>query len=201
MARRPDTRISAHAAALAGACLFHAGLVLWLLRTGGDHRGSAAAHDSPLQVTWIASTPAATPAPPVVAVAPHAPPAPPSSHRPRIDPPVQIGPDPPPAASRTLSAVFLEQGKAIARAQSEIDFTRNPLTAKPKTLDVAPSRFRTREPVSVASIANGIGQLFGGPGYTTDPCPRINENIAALGTGGDSELLQEEFRRHKQFCQ
>lgn len=57
-----------------------------------------------------------------------------------------------------------------------------------------------REPISPASVVAGIGKLLGGPGYTTDPCPRIRDNIANLATGGPSELLDEELRRDRQLC-
>ena len=57
-----------------------------------------------------------------------------------------------------------------------------------------------RDPVTVADVANAISQLMGGPGYTTDPCPRVRQNIGALGSGGRSELLDEELRRLRKLC-
>lgn len=104
-----------------------------------------------------------------------------------------------PEPSRPLSAVFIEQGKAVARGDT--DYARNPLTATAPTLGDTSERIRMREAMTAAKVVAGIGQIFGGPGYTTNPCPRIRRNIAALGTGGDSELLQEEVRRHRQFCE
>jgi hypothetical protein len=106
--------------------------------------------------------------------------------------------DPAPA----LSAVFIEQGREWERQQhSADDFARNPLTHR--TVPRAEPRrdsFAMREPVSPASVVASIGKLLNGPDYTTDPCPRIRDNINNLATGGPSELLDEELRRDRQLC-
>jgi hypothetical protein len=114
----------------------------------------------------------------------------------------EVRPEPPtPEPLRPLSAVFIEQGKALARSQEIVDFARNPLDDRASGLDAPAERIRMREPMSAARVVAGIGQLFGGPGYETSPCPRIRRNIAALGPGGDRAALQEEVRRYQQHCE
>lgn len=107
-----------------------------------------------------------------------------------------------PDSAPSLSAVFIDQGREWAQRQHPPDeFARNPLThrtvprAEPRR-----DRFAMREPVTPASVVASIGKLLGGPDYTTDPCPRIRDNIANLATGGPSELLDEELRRDRQLC-
>jgi hypothetical protein len=94
--------------------------------------------------------------------------------------------------------VFIEQGRAWARQQHPPeDFARNPLTHR--TVPRAEPRrdtFAMREPISPASV----GKLLNGPDYTTDPCPRIRDNINNLATGGPSEQHDEELRRDRQLC-
>lgn len=58
-----------------------------------------------------------------------------------------------------------------------------------------------RQPTTPAGVVRGIGALFGGPDYATDPCPRIRENIASQqALGGDRALLGEEVRRQQAYC-
>lgn len=109
-----------------------------------------------------------------------------------------VGPD----SAPPLSAVFIEQGRGWAQQEHRPhDFARNPLThrtvprAEPRR-----DRFVMRETITPASVVAGIGKLLGGPGYMTDPCPRIRDNINNLATGGPSELLDEELRRDRQLC-
>ena len=109
-----------------------------------------------------------------------------------------VDPDPSPS----LSAVFIEHGREwVQRQHPPGDFARNPLTHR--TVPRAEPRrdkFAMREPVSPASVVASIGKLLGGPDYTTDPCPRIRDNITNLAIGGPSELLDEELRRDRQLC-
>lgn len=202
-ARRFDTD---HLAALSIALCVHAAIGTWAVlssRTGDD-----AIHADALQVTWIEPTPPVAPpvaATPEPATTPR--PANPAAPRriaataPAASAEAEAMPTATPEPSRPLSAVFIEQGKAVARGDTGTGFTRNPLTATAPTLGDTSERIRMREAMTAAKVVAGIGQIFGGPGYTTNPCPRIRRNIAALGTGGDSELLQEEVRRHRQFCE
>lgn len=57
-----------------------------------------------------------------------------------------------------------------------------------------------RQALGPADIVAGIGQLFGGPGYEADPCPRIRRNITRLSIDGNSRLPEEEFRRNRRLC-
>jgi hypothetical protein len=118
----------------------------------------------------------------------------PSTSTPTAD--AVIDPDPAPSLS------FIEQGREWARQQhSTDDFARNPLTHRtvPRA-EARRDRFAMREPISPASVVATIGKLLNGPDYTTDPCPRIRDNITNLATGGPSELLDEELRRDRQLC-
>lgn len=109
----------------------------------------------------------------------------------------------PHAKGRPMSAVFLEQGRRWAAEQvPAIDFKRGPLTDREDLVAINKAdQFHMREPMSVARVASGIGKLFGGPDYTTNPCPQIRANLANLNTGGDRALVDEEVRRLKRLCQ
>jgi hypothetical protein len=102
-----------------------------------------------------------------------------------------------------LSAVFLQQGRRLAEEAAPIgDFARDPfaersdLMATPRT-----DRFRVKTQVTPELVAQAVGVLFGGAGYTTDPCPRVRSNLANLGTGNERELVDEEVRRLRRLCQ
>ena len=103
---------------------------------------------------------------------------------------------------QSLSAVFIEQGaRLLEPSRDSGDFARDPLVHRDARLPGREAQtFRMREPLSPARVLRGIGVVFGGGDYTTDPCPRIRENIAGLGPGGDGTLLQEELRRLKAYC-
>lgn len=194
-----------HVAALAIAVALHAVFAWLILHSRGD-RDDASAERGALQVAWI-ERPAPEPSRPAE--------PPPESPRERNATPPRDAATAParpesvahgraaPEPSRPLSAVFIDQGRQFARTQADAhDFVQDPFANRRHALsDVRGGGFRMREAVTPAKVLAGIGQLFGGPGYETDPCPRIRRNIAALGPGGDSELLQEEFRRQRQFCQ
>lgn len=193
-----------HRLALAVALLAHAAAALLVLALRPPPTPGEPAADA-LLLTWIEPAPDApavdAPAPAEAPVRNDAPVAP----RPRESKPAavaEVHPDPPaPEPLRSLSAVFIEQGKALARAQETVDFARNPLDARASGVEAPAERIRMREPMSAARVVSGIGQLFGGPGYETSPCPRIRRNIAALGPGGDRAALQEEVRRYQQHCE
>lgn len=185
--------------ALGATVLVHAGIAWWLLGLRQTPPPRAA---SAFEVTWIER--------PAPAVQPR--PAVPAAAQPPVGRPL-----PAPTPARSLQAVeldappiqapgplpdtasLLEQAGAWAREQSPAaDFSRDPLRHRPAPS--ADGRFAMRRSITPADIAHGIGQLFGGAGYTQDPCPQIRRNIADLGTGGDAELRAEEVRRLQQFC-
>ena len=64
----------------------------------------------------------------------------------------------------------------------------------------AGERFAMRESPSVARALGKIGELFGGPGYDPDPCPRRRENVAALVAAGDSAALRHEVDFARRNC-
>lgn len=201
---RERTSTRAHRFALALTALAH-GIAVLLVLASRDGRPMAPAARA-LQVTWIDPAPPAPvvdlPMPVPVEVRREASTTPPVHRAPAADAAVDLDPDPPPPApSRPLSAVFIEQGKAIERSRDGADFVRNPLLDRASTLEAPVERIRMREPMSPARVVEGIGKLFGGADYETSPCPRIRRNIAALGTGGDGAALQEEVWRHQRFCE
>lgn len=147
------------------------------------------------QAPSIASQPAAVPATPVArAIAPR--PRRPDAPAPAAAKPVEVAPAP-------TAAALLAQGAALAREGARHDFHRNPLVDRPPSRIEAPGeRIRMRDPLTPARVMAAVGQLFGGSGYETDPCPRIIRNLGALRTAGaDDPALQEELRRHRRFCQ
>ncbi len=201
---RRDRRFDAdHGWSLALAASAHALLVaLWW--TPPDRR-DAAAPDEALQVMWIERP--TTPTTPSPRQPDPAPTGTSATRAIRPPPPApRAGATPAPAAaeaSRPLSAVFLEQGAALAREEAGHDFRRNPLLDPPPAIAAPPpERIAMKTPLTPARVVAGIGQLFGGPGYSTDPCPRIRRNIGHLRTAGAQDAaLQEELHRHRRFCQ
>ncbi|ATD66090.1 hypothetical protein CNR27_00315 [Luteimonas chenhongjianii] len=193
--RNPGVRI-----ALGVTVLVHAGMAWWLLglREAPPPAGGTIA----LQVAWIdrPATPVlpSVPPPPAPATTTRTQPVP--SAQPRrlqsVDVPAAASPSEP---SSPDAAALLDQARDWARTQApQPAFTHDPLQRRPPP--AADGRFAMRGPITPEDIAKGIGQLFGGAGYTQDPCPQIRRNIANLGTGGDTELASEEIRRLRQFC-
>jgi hypothetical protein len=171
----------------------------WILTHATTVFVPSGATEDALQVTWIDPSPA-----PVVASAP----APSSIVR---SPHVKVPLAAPSASVQdasaakvpiSMSAVFIDQGKRWAEAQARGDgFGRDPPARRNPAL---PGRqadtFRMRDPVSPLAVLRSIGKAFAGADYSTDPCPRIHENIAGLTPGGDGERLQEELRRQHAYC-
>lgn len=209
MARRHGPGIDRAAASTIALAVHLALFGAWLSWTRSP--GRAAPGDDALQVVWIERPrPAAGPAPSTPrpatrsAVATPIPTVP--ARQPSIVPTGAATATPPsaePEPSRPLSAVFVEQGRELARTRHGHDFTRNALV-DPQTvrIDVAPERIRMREPLTPAKVVAAVGVLFGGAGYETDPCPRIRRNLGHLVTAGrDDPALREELHRHRRFCQ
>jgi len=60
-----------------------------------------------------------------------------------------------------------------------------------------------RDPISGERVLLAIGQVFGGPGYRTDPCPGIRSNIHGLLTDTSPEsrrALELELDRDRRHC-
>ena len=114
----------------------------------------------------------------------------------------------PASNAETDAAPFDWQQQARESADRETgsdapDFAADPLHSRRARLPggTRADRFRMREPVSPARVLSAIGQLFGGPG---DPCPRVHRNISGLLTATSDharELLSEELRQYRDYCQ
>ena len=197
------------AAASSAALALHVALGVWLLGWR-DPAATPQGSDEALQVVWLERQ---RPAPPMVPPPAQAATAERATSRTRnlsaASEPTRAAaatdapPPSEPVPARPLSAVFVEQGRALAEAQHGHDFTRNPLVDRQAVrIDAAPGRIRMRDPMTPAKVVARIGKVFGGANYETDPCPRIRENLGNLVTAGrDDKGLQEELRRHRQFCQ
>lgn len=162
---------------------------------------------APLQVVWI-DPPASRDELDVAPPRPSALPAATAIERPpraaeAVDSATAVAPaSPDDLETRSMSAVFIEQGRQlIGQEANEAGFEHDPLAHRVARLPGRPGeRIRMHDPMSVAKVVRGIGVLFAGAAYTTDPCPQIRANIANLQTGGDGDLLQEELRRHGAYC-
>lgn len=190
------------------ACLFVLGahLLFWWVLTlvsRGPAATAGAGTDDALQLIWI-EPPA--PRPPVPPDAVERLPAP--GTMPRQTRRVPALADTPIAQTEAsprdvpLSAVFIEQGRRLAVPAPDSDaFRPDPLAHRAARLPgVQADTFRMRTPMSPERVLRSIGMLLAGPGYTTDPCPRVASNIERLSQDGDSALLQEELRRKRQLC-
>ncbi|MCD9098690.1 hypothetical protein LU699_11410 [Luteimonas fraxinea] len=188
--------------ALAATVLVHVGIAWWLLTL---RQTSPARETDALTVTWIERPvpvlPPPTPPPsPVPATSNTATPLPARAPRSSALQAVEVErPSIEDAAPLPTASALLEQAGDWARQQAPAaDFAHDPLRRRPPpSVD---GRFAMRRSITPEDIAKGIGQLFGGAGYTQDPCPQIRRNIANLGTGGDAELTSEELRRLQQYC-
>jgi hypothetical protein len=188
------------------ACLFVLAVHLalwWMLARKIDLPAPVGDAGGALQVTWIdppkpamASTPAAVPDDRRPAPAP-------TRHRQQHAATPDAAPAAAPVAHRPMSAIFLEQGRQLsgARDGDVALFAPDPLAhRRPKLPGPGDDRFRMRAPPSIRGALLRIGAMAGGPGYTTDPCPRVAGNIDELSQLGDSALLQEELRRKRDLC-
>ncbi|PBJ82895.1 hypothetical protein CMZ84_12380 [Lysobacteraceae bacterium NML93-0399] len=201
-----DARAKTAGIAFAASVLLHAGLAwwLWTLRSPLPVHAPAA-----LTVVWIDRAPPPSPPAdlspaPAFPAAAARPPAP-SRERPLRGSlqAVVVAPSPSDSAASAApgpgAAELLEQAGAWARSQTPaVDFAHDTLRHRvPPTAD---GRFAMRRGVSPEDVVRGIGQLLGGAGYTTDPCPQIRRNIANAGNGDDPALAAEEVRRLQRFC-
>lgn len=111
---------------------------------------------------------------------------------------------PEPPAGRPLSMVYIAQARLSAEtaARAQQDATAaDPFARRAPTLPGKPGeRFRMRSPISAADVVAGIGKLFGGPGYSANPCEDLARSIAALAIQGDSWELRHDMEFEKNNC-
>lgn len=181
--------------------LWHAAAGWWLLRM--MHVGDLGADDEALQIVYVERPTHAAPAAPEALVR-H------SLRMPRIRPPARnarvVTTSPsldtsPPAATRPLSAVFLDQAHLANEHQPET-FARQPFDSVPVQLPgEGTNRFRMRCAITPQSAVAWVSrQLFYPAGYTPDPCPRNNENIGSLIAGTDRAALEMELDFERRHC-
>jgi len=188
------------------------GCLVWLAR--GTARVPSPTSQQAIQVIFIESAPALAPtsAPPPQNIAP-APPTRASQHTstqrdPMIaaerlaDEQAELATVTP--AGRPLSMVYIAQARLQAQAEARSQANAapaDPFARRTPTLPGKPGeRFRMRNPLSAADVVAGIGKLFGGPGYSADPCEDLARNIAALAVQGDSWELRNDMEFEKNAC-
>lgn len=184
----------------------HAGLGWLLLRASIVRVPAGTLGDDALQLTWIEPPSPADPGTPADRAAPVRG----MGRKPErrvVRAPIEGAAAPvvpqPPAPAAGLSAVFLEQARRLTHAAPGGAVAADPFANRDARLPGhEASAFRMREPRSLQGALRKVGALFGGAGYSTDPCPQIRKNVAALGNGEGSEreLLQEELRRQRAYC-
>lgn len=104
--------------------------------------------------------------------------------------------------SHALTAVYVGQVAQWAE-QNPVAIAPgpDPLTRRAAGFSKGPpDRFRMKHQVTPADVAGFVGVLFGGAGYTANPCPEMRRNVNALAQDGDSELLQDELARERSLC-
>ena len=102
----------------------------------------------------------------------------------------------------TLSAIFIEQVRRAGGVDAGSNFAQDPLANRDIALPgKSGGRLAMQRELTTQDVLRGIGQLFGGPGYTTNPCPQIRRNIANnMAMGGDEAMLAEEIHRREMYC-
>lgn len=180
--------------------LWHAVAGWWLLRT--MHISDPRADDEALQIVFVdrptQTAPAASP------VVRHLSRTPRVSHPARHARLVTTSPSldtSPPAATRSLSAVFLDQAHLATEHQPGTS-ARQPWDRVPVQLPGAgTNRFRMRSAITPQSAVAWVSRhLFYPAGYTPDPCPRNRENIGNLMAGTDRQALEQELDFERRHC-
>lgn len=157
--------------------------LLWRLPTTSD---ANVARESGPRIRFLPrQAPVRTPEPILAARAASTRPARPAVSMPRaVSAPTAVqaaAPDPLSASTADL----LAQGAAWANASApNPDFGSDPLRQRHARLPGGdrPGRFVMRRSVSPEQVVRFIGLLFAGPGYDTDPCRRIRQNVDGLMT-------------------
>jgi len=109
----------------------------------------------------------------------------------------------PPQPARSLSAVFLQQGRR--HAQQLVDAERispDPFASRTGGFEPpAAGRFRMKRRLSPQNVVAAVGQyLFAPPGYEQDPCPQNQRNIRRLMTDPDPASMQRELDYEREYC-
>lgn len=104
-------------------------------------------------------------------------------------------------SDRPLMLEWADNNKIEPDYQRDILGDRIPVSLAKSEQD----RFRMRKQISGKDVIEGTAQFLGlwPPGYTTDPCPKIERNIGGLigdARSAARELLDEELRRQKTHC-
>ncbi|CAN7150421.1 hypothetical protein LJR143_000060 [Pseudoxanthomonas sp. LjRoot143] len=187
--------------------VIHVSVAWVLLRTPARH-ADGSDDRSVLRVRWIElAQPAPQPSlPPARATTspPDNRPSPPSE---RV-PPSQVAREPSPETTVSPRASdYLAQGAAwAAQTATAVDFQPGLTASRTPALPGGANggRFRMREPTSPKrTVEKRIGLLFGGPHYTTDPCPRMHENVYGLLPDASDEgrrRLAWELREYRERC-
>lgn len=106
------------------------------------------------------------------------------------------------ASPGSMSADFADQAADWARQQAPVEFEARDFLDRPTfRLPGRPTRLKIRERLTVADAVGMVGQLFGGAGYTTDPCPELRKDVNDLSLAGDSDALQDALYYEKRACQ
>lgn len=159
----------------------------------------------PIQVAWVAAPIPAVPPPTNVPTraGPGADTRPPPVSVPSpASPPVADSAEANSAEAGTATSPLGEQAREWARRQTEPLFAApDPLADRRVELPGTPGgRFRMREAPSLAGTLEAVGRVFGGPGYSTDPCPEVHRDVRALALQGDSRQLRDTLAYEKRFC-
>lgn len=189
--------------AAAAVVLLHVGFYQWL-----SHPLDASGTKGPLRevmrVEFIERARPAEPAPAPLREA--AAPAAPRQARRAPSPPTQPGPDAVEPAPQALSARPLVMDWKQAEPSTPGYRPNLPEHEDPGELAVAPAdRIRMRRQLGGKEVIEGTAQMLGlwPPGYESDPCLRVQRNIAQAMTDGrpeGRERLGEELRRQRKAC-
>jgi hypothetical protein len=185
------------------------GAVTWVLLRTPRHPGENA--DAPvLRVRWIESlrpAPPASPRPTATRPSSSSLRLPPSLEAGRSPTSQASGQPPPEAVTSTPAPDYLAQGAAWATETAPaVDFRPGLTASRVPTLPGGTNggQFRMREPTSPKrTLEKTVGWLFGGPNYTTDPCPRMHENVYGLLPDTSDEGRQRlawELREYRERC-
>lgn len=188
------------------------GCLVWLAR--GTARVPSPTSQQAIQVIFIESAPSLAPtsAPPPQNIAPALPTRASQHTSTQRDPMIAAqrraaeptSPTTATPAGRPLSMVYIAQARLHAQTDArshESAAPANPFAHRAPTLPGKPGeRFRMQNPLSAADVVAGIGKLFGGPGYSADPCEDLARNIAALAIQGDSWELRHDMAFEKNAC-